>query len=560
MTNSDKSSEAITPKKTLGKRAAKKLWKLLTINPNTTNVTNSSFFEAGTKSCRDMTMQESYLNDKDSTVSNISTKYSSTNSTVDTNSQKSTTCTLNEAAKLFPRNMPSIRRSRRRLKQQGCNTPQHSRESSANKGVLNTSHKSAFARVATTQNVQETSAATTATVEMLENTKKSCIKIKMTPKKVKANCSKNRLKSKALATTATTSTTTTTTLRRSISKTSQQQVLYAKKALVTSTAAATATVKPSTPGKTKTATSSSNSSTSLNSIVQHKHSRDLSQQSSLISYDLSCATSQQSLQQTVNSSKDNVNKYPVGQNMSDDTFLSSGISCPSETHSEASATNSPTFYQTSITCQTIGKAFQYRNVSGSNSKNYKRTDDANTNQSVSNFKINVHVLDNKSHKNNNNNDDQIVKHTTTNNNNNAAQEDEEEDLLISLELAMITGGCDNPQTFNSYQKKTITTSSTEKSNDPLDVMDLHNLNKCRNRNAVWMHATSFRDDHQLSDIEEQLYKIEMTATTTLTSATMTNTTTSSSLLTKQNVKSNFDIQHEIDHKNAAAKQTRILTK
>lgn len=255
MTNSDKSSTAPTPKTTLGKRAAKKLWKLLTINPNTTtNISaNPSLFEHGLKPCRDMTMQETYLNDKASTVSNISTKYSTTNSTVDSNSQKSSSCTLNEAAKLFPRNMPSIRRSRRRLQQHA--TTQRSRESSATTGVLNTSHKSAFARVAPTQRLQETT-------DVQEKFKKSCSKTKMTPKKLKANCSKNRLQSP-----------TTVTLKRNTGKTSQQQVLYAKKALVT----------PATPTNSKrtAATTYSSSSNSLNFVQeqqqqQHKHSRDRS--------------------------------------------------------------------------------------------------------------------------------------------------------------------------------------------------------------------------------------------------------------------------------------------
>ncbi|XP_046809752.1 protein espinas isoform X1 [Lucilia cuprina] len=525
MTNSDKStSSALTPKTTLGKRAAKKLWKLLTINPNansaTTNnlPTSPTLFEGGSKQCRDMTMQESYLNDKASTVSNISTKYSTTNSTVDSNSQKSSSCTLNEAAKLFPRNMPSIRRSRRRLQQNG--TTQRSRESSATKGVLNTTHKSAFARVAPTQSLQDTS-------DVQEKSKKSCSKTKMTPKKLKANCSKNRLKSSA---------TTTAILRRNSGKASQQQVLYAMKSVV----------MPATPTKLNSKTTTSSSSSNSLCFVQqqqqqHKHSRDLSQQSSLISYDLSCATSQQSLQQVHVAADSTVNdnvKYPVGKNMSDDTFLSSGISCPSETHSEDSATNSPTFYQTSITHQTIGKALQNTNVSSGH----------NTNSSAVCCNHNeIHqVVAADKHSNGNNN--RFVKHT--NYKDFEGEDDEEEDVLISMELAMITGCGDCKSDTNSFKSNSFNNNNTKpnaNSANPLVVLDLHNLNKCRNRNAVWMHATN--DDHQLSDIEEQLHKIEMTATTTATSmATMTTTTS----LTTQKPHSKPNESHEMGHKTVAA--------
>lgn len=481
MTNNE-TLQTIYPKTTLGKRAAKKLWKLLTVNPNnsfnnnnnnnSSAITNLSLFDNSSKICRDMTLMDTDLNDKSSTESNVSTKYSTTNSTVDSNSQKSSPCTLNEAVTLFPRNMPSIRRSRRRLQTNNNTTQHHSRDSSATKAVLNTIHKSAFARVTPTLSLHEPCRG-----EEISS-KQSCKKTKMTPKRLKANCSKNRLKSSVATMSTNADTTTCSTLKKNPNKTSQKQLVNVKKAVVMT--------------NTTTKTSSLTTTPLGKEYQQRKHQyiRDLSQQSSLLSYDLSCATSQQSLQptQVVDITQNDNVKFKVGQNnTSDDTFLSSGISCPSETHSEASATNSPTFYQTSVTHKTIGEAFQYIN---DNNKTIIADDNKLSKEH-----------DHSNHINNNKNipDD----------------EEDEEDALISLELAMINNGVHKYDVFNN------TTNSTGNSTESLAVIDLYNLNKCRNRNALWLHATN--NDPQLSDIEEQLNKIEMTTNTITTAASNTRT-------------------------------------
>ncbi|XP_013108864.2 protein espinas isoform X1 [Stomoxys calcitrans] len=208
---------------------------------------------------------------------------------------------------------------------------------------------------------------------------------------------------------------------------------------------------------------SSNVSSSASLLVRspQKRSHDQesmviphSQQSSLMSYDLSCAISQQSIAHTQVAQK-------LGQNMPDDTFLSSGISCPSETHSEASATNSPTFHQTTVTHQTVAKAFQHSR------------------------RLHTHVTDNAT---------------------------EEEDVLISLELAMITGSIGGEESPTELPTRNAApTKGKSKVSTSLSAMGLQNLNKCRNRNAVWMHATA-SDDQQLSDIEEQLHKIQTKGT------------------------------------------------
>lgn len=481
MTNNDISKSATT-KTTLGKRAAKKLWKLLTVHPqpqqqqqqsdggssgsdiNTATPTQNA--AASSKTCRDMTqpLADSFVNDKASTVS-LSTKYSSTNSssTLDSNSQKSL-CTLNEAAKLFPRNMPSIRRSRRRLQQNGGTQSTREREASASgttttttatTAIFNASHKSAFARVSQTHNVPKTMRA--------KHSSSSG------SKKPKATCSKNQRSNNAPI-----AKTTATNSPKKCSKPSHKQSeksphkksntvaklhhsaapSYATTTQTTSqlssiaTTATTTTVPPSLqPKPPKQRPQPQFQRQETTTVVLH------SQQSSLISYDMSCATSQQSI------ANDNVGHNKIGQNMSDDTFLSSGISCPSETHSEASATNSPTFHQTSVIRQTVAKAFQY-------SRRHNL------------------VMDNA----------------------------DEEDELISLELAMITGcGGERGNALVSSQEITSQNklATVPKSDPSLAVMGLQNLNKCRNRNAVWMHAT-VSDDQQLSDIEEQLHKIRST--------------------------------------------------
>ncbi|XP_061395779.1 mucin-5AC-like [Musca vetustissima] len=479
MTNTDAIKSA-TPKSTLGKRAAKKIWKLLTVNTQPDNgdgggahdipTTTPARIVHGSKACRDMTsapVPDTFVNDKASTIS-LSTKYSSTNSssTLDSNSQKSV-CTLNEAAKLFPRNMPSIRRSRRRLQQNGGSGTQRatSREKSATgtaagttaKAIFNASQKSAFARVSQTHSVPTI------------NPNKSL------SKKSKTNCSKHhRTSNTASKTTAVTQ----SLPQKKCSKTSQNRINekssnkkltkhQAKIHHATPSSVASAMTSKSLPQPQQTKLTPKLSQThyqctgtrtsSSTSDVDAMHS----QQSSLISYDLSCTTSQQSI---ITNDNSNVG-HKLVPNMSDDTILSSGISCPSETHSEASATDSPTFHQTPVIHQTVAKAFQY------------------------NQRHNLVMDDNP-----------------------------DEDALISLELEMITGRCAGEQDSSGLlAKNTIATSSSSSSSSSpsqttepsTKVLGLQNLNRCRNRNAVWMHAT-VSDDQQLSDIEEQLQKIQIT--------------------------------------------------
>ncbi|XP_073846090.1 espinas isoform X1 [Musca autumnalis] len=472
MTNTDagKTATVSTPKSTLGKRAAKKLWKLITVNTQHDGgggagahdipTTTPARIAHGSKTCRDMTatvpVPDTFVNDKASTIS-LSTKYSSTNSssTLDSNSQKSL-CTLNEAAKLFPRNMPSIRRSRRRLQQNGSGT-QHAttREQSTTgqtpttattaKAIFNTSQKSAFARVSQTHSVQ--------TMESI-NPKS---------KKPKANCSKHQ---RASTTTMKTTAITNSLPQKKCSKTSQNRNEKSSNKNLTKHHAKIHHATPSAPLSAMTSKSlpqQTKLTPKLSQTLYQCSAADIdamhSQQSSLISYDLSCTTSQQSI---ITNDNSNVG-HKLVPNMSDDTILSSGISCPSETHSEASATDSPTFHQTPVIHQTVAKAFQY------------------------NQRHNLVIGDNP---------------------------DEDEDALISLELEMITGRCagekKNVISASSHTKNATTSSSSKpnsKTDPSLKVMGLQNLNKCRNRNAVWMHAT-VSDDQQLSDIEEQLQKIQ----------------------------------------------------
>ncbi|XP_011291816.3 protein espinas [Musca domestica] len=462
-TDAPKSATAATPKSTLGKRAAKKLWKLITVNTQhdggTHDVPTSTpaRIAHGSKTCRDMTtlpVPDTFVNDKASTLS-LSTKYSSTNSssTLDSNSQKSL-CTLNEAAKLFPRNMPSIRRSRRRLQQNGSGTQRAtSREkpttdtaakTTTAKAIFNASQKSAFARVSQTQSV--------ATMTTVHSNKPPS-------KKSKANCSKHQ--HRANGTNTKTPTTITNNLpQKKCSKTSQNR--NEKSSSSSKSIKHHAKIHHATPSSAPAMTSKSLSqpqsqqtrlTPKLSQILYHGTGDAIdamhSQQSSLISYDLSCTTSQQSIHGSDNNNKVGHKLVP---NMSDDTILSSGISCPSETHSEASATDSPTFHQTPVIHQTVAKAFQY------NQRHHHLVIDDNP----------------------------------------------DEDALISLELEMITGRCAGEQNV-----RPLPTKNTPSTDPALKVMGLQNLNKCRNRNAVWMHAT-VSDDQQLSDIEEQLQKIKPT--------------------------------------------------
>ncbi|KAI9583470.1 hypothetical protein GQX74_005218 [Glossina fuscipes] len=425
-------------------------------------------------------------------------------------------------AKLFPNSLPSVRRSRRRLKQ--SMTTENAFFASY------TPYITPYVFPALQQEsvpVQASIAQVSQTRQLKTNT------TRLTPKKLKANCSKKKilLQVKSDQTTNIAGDNNNDMKQRNCHKSSHHRsssYIYIPKNAITTLSLALnhskqqhqhqqqqqqqkASSLPSSSILTFASSSaetsvtplgqentlalpprtSSSSSSSLAQALSHTslHQSYHSQQSSLISYDRSCSTSRQSLQThaaATDSAKQN-DKHSVQSIILDDTFLSSGISCPSETQSEAS-TNSPTFHKSIL--QRLSMAISSKNVHAENTSN------AEDNVLISNE----------------------LTTTTTNKNQQEEQQEQKRQQYDQMQQRQHKQQQQQQQCCNIvYSNEPKLSALREDANvftTLLPATDLCSLNKCRNRNAVWMHATNsnsywLADDLQLSDIEEQLHKMQL---------------------------------------------------
>lgn len=279
----------------------------------------------------------------------------------------------------------------------------------------------------------------------------------------------------------------------------------------------------SSPATSKTLAQAVSLISSLQQTYQHH-----SQQSSLISYDLttSRSNSRQSYfspeddgnvlgptkmlllkeegLRTITITKAETKSKPLMLSLSsslalqplDDTFLSSGISCPSETQSDTTNSNgnSPAF------------GLLYRQCDQDRDTN--RTD----------------VIHDRQHGDDGEDDDDVDNehdHVKSNRPRSATTGLAKGTLAAPLPTATATTALFSSSTSSILSTTTsqITSSGSSSSsyslvlsvsqdlNLEIDADHLHNLNKCRNRNPLWMQNSQLDEIH-LSDIEEQLHKLQ----------------------------------------------------
>uniref|UniRef100_A0A1A9V0B8 Uncharacterized protein n=2 Tax=Glossina austeni TaxID=7395 RepID=A0A1A9V0B8_GLOAU len=511
MTKCDKTSSIENKSTTtLGKRAAQNVLKLF----SNLNLSTQQLDDVLDR-CDVVSVEDHFINDDIASLSTASNH-------LDLQYTKSLTT---KNAKLFPNSLPSVRHSRRRLQQ-----------TMTTENAFFASYSPYIAPCVFPALQQESFPVQASIAQVSQTRQLKTNTTRLTPKKLKANCSKKKilLQVKSGQTTNIAGdnnndmkqrnchksshhrsssyiyipknaiTTLSLALNHSKQKHQQQQQkassLPSSSILTFASSSAETSVTPL--GQENTLAlpprTSSSSSSSLAQALSHTslHQSYHSQQSSLISYDRSCSTSRQSLQThaaATDSAKQN-DKHSVQSIILDDTFLSSGISCPSETQSEAS-TNSPTFHKSIL--QRLSMAISSKNIHAENTSN------AEDNVLISNE----------------------LTTTTTNKNQQEQQEQQQEQQHDQTQQRQHKQQQQQQQLQQQQQCCNIVYSNEPKLSalredanvftTLLPATDLCSLNKCRNRNAVWMHATNsnsywLADDLQLSDIEEQLHKMQLT--------------------------------------------------
>lgn len=272
-----------------------------------------------------------------------------------------------------------------------------------------------------------------------------------------------------------------------------------------------------------------------------------SQQSSLISYDLSRSTSRlscfESIPNAVNAitttvttgiqalpsqsySAGKLSHKPHHQHM-DDTFLSSGISCgDAETQSEASC-SSPSL-------------LQLHNVaSGSNNVaqlhvadigvHMEDVEDALIEAEVAQLTANLRRDEEAAERRLSRRVEATTKMLQTKTA--VCTSGRKASLaLAAKKVTVVTNAKTMSTTMTTSATSTTTTTATALLPQSLNVADLRNLKVCRNRNAVWMLSCAnnnnsciapIPDDAQLSDIEEQLARLPTSDEVDMTSGVST---------------------------------------
>ncbi|XP_011178830.2 uncharacterized protein LOC105209879 [Zeugodacus cucurbitae] len=262
-----------------------------------------------------------------------------------------------------------------------------------------------------------------------------------------------------------------------------------------------------------------------------------SQQSSLISYDLSRSTSRlscfESLPNAANAvttattkamgkqalasqslATDKLSHRPHHQHM-DDTFLSSGISCGDmETQSEASCGSPLLLHLHDVASNNVAQL----HVTAEFGAHMEDVEDALIEAEVAQLTANLRRDEEAAKRRLSKRAEATTKMLQSKNGVCTSERNATSVLAAAKKVAVVTNAkiMSTTTTTNITSATTKTKATSDVLPQSLNVADLRNLKVCRNRNAVWMlscannnnsYIAPIPDDAQLSDIEEQLARL-----------------------------------------------------